>query len=62
MTKLNRRSINRLRDALLRNELFESLCILIGQQKQFIIYRDSNAYPLKLTTQLLDHVGVRPST
>uniref|UniRef100_A0A183BYF4 THO complex subunit 2 n=1 Tax=Globodera pallida TaxID=36090 RepID=A0A183BYF4_GLOPA len=55
MTKLNRRSINRLREALLRNELFESLCILIGQQKQFIIYRDSKQYPLKLTTQMLDH-------
>ncbi|KAL3090360.1 hypothetical protein niasHS_006812 [Heterodera schachtii] len=55
MTKLNRRSINRLRDALMRNELFESLCILIGQQKQFIIYRDSRNFPLKLTTQMLDH-------
>jgi hypothetical protein len=54
--KLNRRAINRLRDALLKDSLFEALCILIGQQKQFIIYRDYKEYPLKLTTQMLDQV------
>ncbi|CAK5013732.1 unnamed protein product [Meloidogyne enterolobii] len=54
MNKLNRRSINRLRDALLKDGLFESLCILIGQQRQFIVFRDSAEYPLKLATQMLD--------
>ena len=56
MNKLNRRSINRLRDALLKDGLFESLCILIGQQRQFIVFRDSAEYPLKLATQMLDQV------
>jgi hypothetical protein len=55
--KPNRRSIIRLRDALLKDSLFESLCILIGQQKQFIIFRDYKEYPLKLTTQMLDQVN-----
>jgi hypothetical protein len=56
MAKPNRRSINRLRDALLRDSLFEALSILIGQQKQFIVFRDYKNYPLKLTAQMLDQV------
>ncbi|KAI1732320.1 transcription factor/nuclear export subunit protein 2 domain-containing protein [Ditylenchus destructor] len=53
-TKVNRRATSRIREALLKNDLFESLCILIGQQKNFIIYVDSKVYPLKLTAHMLD--------
>jgi hypothetical protein len=62
MAKVNRRATARLRDALLKNDLFESLCILIAQQKNYIIYVDSREFPLKLTTQLLDHVFFKSNT
>jgi THO complex subunit 2 len=50
----NKKAIARLKDSLLKSNLLEALCILMAQQKNFIVYKDYNKYPLKLTAHMLD--------
>lgn len=50
----NKKAIARLKDSLLKSNLLEALCILMAQQKNFIVYREYNDYPLKLTAHMLD--------
>lgn len=56
MVKSNKRATLRLRESLLKDDLMEALCILIAQQRNFIVYSESKHYPLKLTGQMRDQV------
>ncbi|CAB3401545.1 unnamed protein product [Caenorhabditis bovis] len=53
-TARNKRAAQRLRDALLTGDLAVGLCILIGQQKDCIVFRESENLPLKLVGEMVD--------
>ena len=54
--KVNRRATGRLRDALFKEHLIVGLSILTAQQRQCIVFVESNDIPLKLAGQMLDKV------
>lgn len=54
--RTNRRAMLRLRDALAKENLMVGLAILIAQQRQCIVFVESNDIPLKLAGKMLDQV------
>uniref|UniRef100_A0A915B9T2 THO complex subunit 2 n=4 Tax=Parascaris univalens TaxID=6257 RepID=A0A915B9T2_PARUN len=52
--RTNRRAMLRLRDALAKENLMVGLAILIAQQRQCIVFVESNDIPLKLAGKMLD--------
>ncbi|KHN79043.1 THO complex subunit 2 [Toxocara canis] len=52
--RTNRRAMLRLRDALSKENLIVGLAILIAQQRQCIVFVESNDIPLKLAGKMLD--------
>lgn len=50
----NKKAAQRLRDALLKGDLAIGLCISIAQQKDHIIYHESQNLPLKLVGEMVD--------
>ncbi|PAV81790.1 hypothetical protein WR25_19360 [Diploscapter pachys] len=53
-TARNKRASVRLKDALLKDNLAVSLCILIAQQREFIVHEDGQTLPLKLVGEMMD--------
>ncbi|KRX76203.1 THO complex subunit 2, partial [Trichinella sp. T6] len=49
-----RRSVHRLKDSLLQDDLAVTLCILIAQQRKVIVFKDGAKVHLKLAGQMLD--------
>ena len=51
-----KKSSQRLRDTLVGSQLGIPLCLLMGQQRDSIIFREGSDQHLKLAGQLYDHV------
>lgn len=54
MQKPNRKAANRLRDALQHADLNMTLAILMAQQKECIIHKETSTAPVKLACQMVD--------
>jgi len=54
--KNTKKSINRLKEALLQEDLVVSLCLLMAQQRYSIVYKEGVDMHLKLVGQMLDQV------
>uniref|UniRef100_A0A0N4X7A8 THO complex subunit 2 n=1 Tax=Haemonchus placei TaxID=6290 RepID=A0A0N4X7A8_HAEPC len=54
----NKRASARLRDAVLAGDIAVGLCILIAQQRECVVYRESSRLPLKLVGEMVDQVRV----
>uniref|UniRef100_A0A158R5S7 THO complex subunit 2 n=1 Tax=Syphacia muris TaxID=451379 RepID=A0A158R5S7_9BILA len=54
LIRANRRATTRLREALFKEHLIVGLSILTAQQRQCIVFVESNDIPLKLAGQMLD--------
>lgn len=54
-----KKSSQRLKEALLEQDLALPLCLLMAQQKNCILYRDQEASHLKLVGKLYDQVRAR---
>nr|CDJ88670.1 THO complex subunit 2-like [Haemonchus contortus] len=50
----NKRASARLRDAVLAGDIAVGLCILIAQQRECVVYRESSRLPLKLVGEMVD--------
>lgn len=53
-TTRNKRASARLRDAVLSGDTAVGLCILIAQQRECVVYRESSRLPLKLVGEMVD--------
>lgn len=51
-----KKSSTRLKDALLEHGLALSLCLLMAQQRDGVVYKEGNERHLKLTGKLYDQV------
>lgn len=51
-----KKSINRLKEALLQQDLVVSLCLLMAQQRYSIVFKEGVDMHLKLVGQMLDQV------
>uniref|UniRef100_A0A158P8F9 THO complex subunit 2 n=1 Tax=Angiostrongylus cantonensis TaxID=6313 RepID=A0A158P8F9_ANGCA len=50
----NKRASARLRDAVMTGDIAIGLCILIAQQRECVVYRESSRLPLKLVGEMVD--------
>ncbi|KAJ1363788.1 hypothetical protein KIN20_023725 [Parelaphostrongylus tenuis] len=50
----NKRASARLRDAVMNGDIAIGLCILIAQQRECVVYRESSRLPLKLVGEMVD--------